>query len=72
MFEIPELDFMWKYAWIYPVLLTCFFYYVIPDDLNRIMTGRIHQTALIIFALILAAIYFFYHFLWYFSVNCTQ
>lgn len=72
MFEIPELDFMWKYAWIYPVLLTCFFYYVIPDDLNRIMTGRIHQTALIIFALILAAIYFFYHFLWYFSEKVTN
>ena len=72
MFEIPELDFMWKYAWIYPGLITCFFYYVIPDDLNGILAGRIRQTALVIFVLIMAAIYFFYHFLWYFSEKVTS
>ena len=72
MFEIPELDFMWKYAWIFPAVIACFFYYFIPDNLDRILAGRIRQTALMAFVLILAAIFFFYHFLWYFSEKVTS
>ena len=72
MFVITELDFMWKYAWIFPAVIAGFFYCVIPDDLNRILAGRISQISLVCFVLMMTFVYFFYRFLWFFSEKVTS
>ncbi len=72
MFQIPELDFLWKYVWLYPAVITAFLYWVVPEQPGNILVGRIHQVSLIVWVMILTGAYCFYAFLWWFSRKLTR
>lgn len=71
MFQIPELDFLWKYIWLCPAVITVFFYWVVPNQISNIMVGRIYQVSLVVWIMILTGTYCFYSFLWWFSQKLT-
>ena len=72
MFQIPELDFLWKYIWLCPAVITVFLYWALPNQISNILVGRIYQVSLIVWIMMLTGTYFFYSFLWRFSEKLTR
>lgn len=60
----PELDSLWNWFFIVPLMMTAFFIWCVPLEMKNVLVGRIRTISLFAWIGVLAIIYLMYQLLW--------
>lgn len=60
----PELDSLWNWFFIMPLMMTAFFIWCVPLEMKNVLVGRIRTISLFAWIGVLAIIYLMYQLLW--------